>query len=36
MMPASTTGARRFGITLESANWPQKRRRPVADVLDLV
>jgi len=23
MIPASTTGARRSGITLESANWPQ-------------
>jgi hypothetical protein len=23
MMPASTSGARRSGITLESANWPQ-------------
>jgi hypothetical protein len=33
MMPASTSGARRPGITLESANWPQTMKVTAASVI---
>ena len=33
MMPAFTSGARRSGTTLESANWPQTLKVPAASVI---
>src|SRR6201991_2301312 len=33
MMPASTNGARRAGMTLESANWPQTMKVTAASVI---
>jgi hypothetical protein len=33
MMPASTIGARRSDITLESANWPQTMKVTAASVI---